>query len=193
MGAFHSPAAAGYKAPGARSIVARRTAMEKTHIRRASDGDLATISGLAGKIWRAHYPSILSAGQIEYMLSWMYDVRQLRRDLERGVVYELLSEGDRPLGFCGYEELRGELKLHKLYLLVEEHGRGLGSMLLRHVEEEARRRGLSKVVLGVNRFNEKAIRAYQRNGYRIREPLKTDIGGGFVMDDWIMEKDLPQP
>jgi ribosomal protein S18 acetylase RimI-like enzyme len=63
-------------------------------------------------------------------------------------------------------------------------------MMLRYVEEEARRRGLTKVVLGVNRFNEKAIRAYQRNGYTIREPLKTDIGGGFVMDDWIMEKAL---
>ena len=168
----------------------KRMAREDVSIRRAAEADLPTISGLAGRIWRVHYPSILSQEQIEYMLAWMYDVRQLRRDLERGVVFELLFEGDRPLGFCGYEELRGELKLHKLYLLVEEHGRGLGSMLLRHVEEEARRRGLPKVVLGVNRFNEKALGVYQRNGYRIREPLKTEIGGGFVMDDWIMEKTL---
>ncbi|MGZ6123369.1 MAG: N-acetyltransferase family protein [Myxococcales bacterium] len=168
-------------------------AMNDVTIRRASDAELPTIAALAGRIWRAHYPSILSPEQIEYMLRWMYDVRQLRRDVERGVVYELLFDGDRPLGFCGYEELRGELKLHKLYLEVEEHGRGLGTMLLRHVEQETIRRGLSKVVLGVNRFNEKAIRAYQRNGYRIREPLRTEIGGGFVMDDWIMEKPLPEP
>jgi GNAT superfamily N-acetyltransferase len=166
--------------------------MSELEIRRASDAEVPIISTLAGRIWRAHYPSILSAEQIEYMLRWMYDVRQLRRDLERGVVYELLFDGDRPLGFCGYEQLRDELKLHKLYLEVEEHGRGLGSMLLRHVEEEARRRGAAKVVLGVNRFNEKAIRAYQRNGYRIREPLKTEIGGGFVMDDWIMEKPVSE-
>jgi diamine N-acetyltransferase len=165
--------------------------MSELQIRPASDEDLATISALAGRIWRAHYPSILSAEQIEYMLGWMYDVRQLRRDVERGVAYELLFDGERALGFCGYEALRGELKLHKLYLEVSEHGRGLGSLLLRHVEEVARGRGLGKVVLGVNRFNEKAIRVYQRNGYRIREPLKTEIGGGFVMDDWIMEKPLP--
>ena len=162
----------------------------EARIRPASAADLAVISALAGRVWRAHYPAILSPEQIEYMLRWMYDIRQLRRDVERGVVYQLLLEGDRPLGFCGYEELHGELKLHKLYLDVAEHGRGLGSMLLRHVEEEARRRGLAKVALGVNRFNEKAIRAYQRNGYRIRGPLKTEIGGGFVMDDWIMEKPL---
>ena len=161
------------------------------HIRRAGEADLETISALAGRIWRAYYPAILSREQIEYMLRWMYDVAQLRRDLARGVVFEVLYEGERPLGFCGYEEMPGYLKLHKLYLEVGEHGRGLGSMLLRHVEDEARRRGLSRVVLGVNRFNEKAIRAYTRNGYAVREPLRTEIGDGFVMDDFIMEKSLP--
>jgi diamine N-acetyltransferase len=160
-------------------------------IRRASLEDLPAISELAGRIWRAHYPGILSGAQIEYMLHRMYDVDQLRRDLAAGVVYELVGEGERALGFCGYEQLSsGQLKLHKLYVEVSEHGRGIGSMVLRHVEEEARRRGLSRVVLGVNRFNEKAIRAYRRNGFAIREELKTDIGGGFVMDDFIMEKRL---
>jgi ribosomal protein S18 acetylase RimI-like enzyme len=106
------------------------------------------------------------------------------------VAYELLFDGERAVGFCGYEQIGGELKLHKLYLEVEEHGRGLGSLLLRHVEDEARRRGVSTVVLGVNRHNAKAIRAYERNGYAVRQELRTDIGGGFVMDDFIMEKRL---
>ena len=164
--------------------------MGDPHIRRAGEGDVETISALAGRIWRAYYTPILPPGQVEYMLAWMYDPGRLRTDLTRGVVYELLLDGDRPIGFCGYEEVAGELKLHKLYLDVAEHGRGLGSRMLRHVEDEARRRGLPKVVLGVNRFNEKAIRAYRRNGYTVRGPLKTDIGGGFVMDDFIMEKPL---
>ena len=157
-------------------------------IRPASDLELPIISHLAGRIWRAHYTSILSREQIEYMLAWMYDVAQLRRDVARGVTYELLFDEDRAIGFCGYEPVGGELKLHKLYLEVAEHGRGLGSLLLRHVEDEARRRGLAMVVLGVNRFNEKAIRTYKRNGYTVRKELKTEIGGGYVMDDYIMEK-----
>ena len=95
------------------------------HIRAAQDADLATISTLAGRIWRAHYQSILSAAQIEYMLRCMYDVEQLRRDAGRGVIYELLNQGERPIGFCGYEPAEGGfLKLHKLYLEVEEHGGG---------------------------------------------------------------------
>lgn len=161
-------------------------------IRAACAADLPLIAELAGRIWRAHYSSILSREQIEYMLSWMYDPAQLRRDVERGVVYELLFVEGRAVGFCGYEPLAqdGYLKLHKLYLEVSQHGRGLGSLLLRHVEDEARRRELPKVVLGVNRFNAKAIRAYERNGYLVREELKTEIGRGFVMDDYIMEKRL---
>ncbi|HEY6912082.1 MAG TPA: GNAT family N-acetyltransferase [Myxococcales bacterium] len=165
--------------------------MSAPEIRRASDAELPIVSHLAGRIWRAHYTSILSREQIEYMLAWMYDVEQLRRDVARGVVYELLFEGERPIGFCGYEPVGSELKLHKLYLEVTEHGRGLGTLMLRHVEDEARRRGLPMVVLGVNRFNEKAIRTYERNGYTVRKELKTDIGGGYVMDDYIMEKRMP--
>ncbi|HUJ28870.1 MAG TPA: GNAT family N-acetyltransferase [Myxococcales bacterium] len=159
-------------------------------IRPATADELPLVSELAGRIWRAHYPAIIGSAQVEYMLAWMYDVAQLRRDVERGVVYELLLEGGRAVGFCGYEPIGRELKLHKLYLEVSEHGRGLGSQMLKHVEDQARRRGLPTVVLGVNRGNAKAIRAYERNGYRVRQELKTDIGGGFVMDDFIMEKQV---
>jgi GNAT superfamily N-acetyltransferase len=157
-------------------------------VRAARDDELPLICELAGRIWRAHYPSILTMGQIEYMLGRMYDPGQLRRDVERGVRYELLFDGGRPVGFCGYEEQGHELKLNKLYLEVSEHGRGLGSLLLKHVEDEARRRQMKAVVLGVNRFNEKALRAYRRNGYSTRMELKTDIGNGYVMDDFILEK-----
>ena len=157
----------------------------------ATDADLATVAELAGRIWRAHFPSILSTGQIEYMLAWMYDAAQLREEVARGVVYELLLDEDRPFGYCAYEELPGgELRLHKLYLEVADHGRGLGSFALRRVEDEARRRGLARVVLGVNKSNEKALHAYRRNGYAVREAVKKDIGGGFFMDDFIMEKVL---
>ena len=159
-------------------------------IRPATDDELPLISQLAGRIWRAHYPTFIAADQIEYMLAWMYDVAQLRRDVERGVRYELLFSGDRAIGFCGYEELDAELKLNKLYLDVAEHGRGLGSLLLRHVEDEARSRGLKGGGAGRQRFNEKALRAYRRNGYSVRMELKTDIGKGFVMDDFIFEKRL---
>jgi ribosomal protein S18 acetylase RimI-like enzyme len=63
-------------------------------------------------------------------------------------------------------------------------------MMLKHVEDEARRRGLKTVVLGVNKGNAKAIKAYQRAGFTVRKSIKADIGGGFFMDDFIFEKKL---
>ena len=57
-----------------------------TEISPATVADLAEISGLAAIIWRAHYPGIITAEQIDYMLARMLDVNTLRHELERGVM-----------------------------------------------------------------------------------------------------------
>ena len=82
------------------------------------------------------------------------------------------------------------MKLHKLYLLPELHGRGLGSRLLQHCEREVRAGGARRLILSVNKRNAQAIAAYKRNGFVIAESVVTDIGGGFVMDDYIMAKSI---
>ena len=42
----------------------------------------------------------------------------------------------------------------------------------------------------MNKRNARAIKAYQRNGYEIGASVVKDIGGGFVMNDYIMAKNL---
>jgi ribosomal protein S18 acetylase RimI-like enzyme len=42
----------------------------------------------------------------------------------------------------------------------------------------------------VNKRNERAINSYRKYGFAVRETVVDDIGGGFVMDDFIMEKKL---
>ena len=82
------------------------------------------------------------------------------------------------------------MKLHKLYLHPNWQRRGLGSHLLKHVEQIARASGFSTLLLSVNKANSQAIAAYQKNGFTIREAVTNDIGNGFVMDDYIMAKQL---
>ena len=163
-------------------------------IQPAGPEHLPAIAALADVVWRAHYPGIIPVAQIDYMLPRMYGLEVMRRELADGVNYDRLLVNGDILGFASYGPVASaEMKLHKLYLHPEWHGRGLGSRLLAHVERQASGRGFHTLILAVNKANQKAIAAYRRNGFAVRETIVSDIGGGFVMDDFIMAKPLPAP
>ncbi len=162
-----------------------------TKIVHASEEHLPAISELACIIWHACYPGIITHAQIEYMLARMYTLEVLHDEIRsQGIRYHRLLMDERLVGFAssGPTAEPGVVKLHKLYLLPELHGRGLGSRLLQQVEREVRAGGGRRLILSVNKRNAKAIAAYRRNGFVIADSVVTDIGGGFVMDDYIMAK-----
>jgi len=164
-----------------------------TQILRATEADTPAIAKLAGIIWRAHYPGIITSGQIDYMLAKMYSLETLREEIRaQGIRYERLLADGGLAGFASYgpTEQAEVFKLHKLYLHPDWHGRGLGSLLLQHCEREIRKLGATRLMLTVNKRNSKAIAAYQRNGFAVTESVVVDIGGGFVMDDHVMAKEL---
>jgi ribosomal protein S18 acetylase RimI-like enzyme len=165
----------------------------RTKIIRATGEHLPAIAELAGIIWRACYPDIISHAQIEYMLARMYALDTLRAEIRsQGICYDLLLVNDKPAGFAshGPTSETDVLKLHKLYVLPELQGRGFGSLLLRHVEHQVRAAGTHRLVLSVNKRNAQAIAAYKRNGFAVIDSVVTDIGGGFVMDDYVMAKEF---
>ncbi|HEY3861014.1 MAG TPA: GNAT family N-acetyltransferase [Verrucomicrobiae bacterium] len=159
----------------------------------AAETDLPAIARLAGEIWHAHYPGIISREQIEYMLGKMYALETLRQEMTlQAIRFEKLMVDGELAGFASYGpvEPARTFKLHKLYVKPRCHGRGLGSMLLAHCEREAARLGATRLMLAVNKRNTKAIAAYQRNGYATVDSIIAGIGSGFVMDDYIMAKEL---
>jgi len=169
------------------------TQPDRQEIIRATEADLPAIAQLAGVIWRACYPEIITHAQIDYMLARMYALDVLRDEIRsQGIRYDRLLVNDKLVGFASYGLAAepGVVKLHKLYLLPELHGRGLGSRLLQHVEREVRAGGACRLILSVNKRNAKAIATYRQNGFVIAESVVTDIGNGFVMDDYIMAKNL---
>ena len=162
-------------------------------IRSAGKDQLSTVAALAERIWPDAYRSILSDGQIRYMLKMMYDAPVLAKEYAEGIRFDLIFDGGKPIGFASYGPYRNdppEAKLHKLYLDFAYHGRGIGALTLNHVTEEARRKGYRFLRLNVNKNNAAAIRAYERNGFRKLEAVEVDIGHGFVMDDFVMRKEL---
>jgi diamine N-acetyltransferase len=162
----------------------------------ATEEHLPALAELAGVIWREHYPGIIAREQIDYMLGKMYSLETLRTELrEKQIHFVRLLVGERFVGFASFgpQPEPGVMKLHKCYLLPEMHGRGYGSLLLQHCEREIRQRGAKRLLLAVNKHNTKAIAAYLRNGFAVAESVVTDFGSGFVMDDYIMAKELKTP
>ena len=169
------------------------TLPDRMKIIRATEADLPAISKLAEIIWRACYPGIITTDQIDYMLARMYAPSVLRDEIRsQGIHYDCLFVDGKMAGFTSYGPASepGVTKLHKLYLLPELHDHGLGSRLLQHCEREVRKLGAHRLTLAVNKRNVRAIKAYQRNGFEIAGSVVTDIGGGFVMDDYVMAKNL---
>ena len=148
--------------------------------------DISMVQRIAELAWRAHYPGIISYEQIDFMLGWMYSHDQLLSDLERGVQFAGTYKGEELVGFAGWELIDPQTAyLHKLYLLPNEIGAGVGSQLLSWVKREAEQAGATQLKLAVNKANVKAIKAYERNGFSLVESVCNDIGKGFVMDDYI--------
>lgn len=114
---------------------------------------------------------------------------ELARDAEG---FARTAAAPRIVGYTGgyVEKATNRFFISKIYLLKEHRGQGFASAAIRFYEMLARERGLDALYLTVNKHNELAIRAYKGNGFEVIDSVETDIGEGFVMDDYIMEKKL---
>jgi ribosomal protein S18 acetylase RimI-like enzyme len=94
--------------------------------------------------------------------------------------------GGAPVGYCAVKpEGGGSLFLSKLYVLKEYRGRGISGKLLRRALQDAG--GVTRVHLTVNRHNEGTIAIYKHMGFAVYGEKSADIGGGYEMDDFLME------
>lgn len=158
-------------------------------IHEASQLEIEIIQSLIQRIWKPTYHKILSEDQMDYMLERMYDPLTLRNQMDEGHKFLLLNEDSSPVGFAGFQfdyPEPGICKLHKLYLLPETQGKGLGKMLIHEVIEQAKQAGQQSLWLNVNRHN-KAFDFYKRYGFEIRGEEDIDIGNGYFMNDYILE------
>ncbi len=162
---------------------------EMPHIfRRAGIEDIAEIRALARRIWYEAYPEILSKEQIEYMLEMMYSERVITEELLGGVAWDLIVADGRPCGYLSYAfAADNSVKLSKIYIEKDFRRKSIAADSLNRVVQYAARNGKDYIFLTVKKNNKMAIRAYEKNGFTITASVVTDIGNGFVMDDYIMK------
>ncbi len=154
----------------------------------SADADI--VAAIAREVWNEHYSAILTREQIEYMLEKFQSAGAILRQIEEQRYGYFLLASPRPFGYFAIKEESGSLFLSKFYILKEFRGKGCASAGFDFMEEFAAGRGLSKIWLTVNRENAESISVYRHKGYEIVREQVADIGNGFVMDDYIMEKHI---
>lgn len=155
-----------------------------------NDQNFSSIRAIAKEVWPIAYGAILSQAQLDYMIEMMYSVSSLQKQaLEKSNQFILAVENDIPIGFASYElncDKTVKTKIHKIYLLPNQQGRGIGSLLIQYILNVALQNNQLALVLNVNKYNP-ARYFYEKIGFKIIDEEVIAIGNGYVMDDYIME------
>ena len=158
-------------------------------IRKAKEQDIEIIRTIAAATWPSTYLDIIGQNQIDYMLDKMYNRGELLKQLMEGHIFLIAEDNENQFGFAGYSVVDHDeriYKLHKLYVLPSAHGKGVGKILTNEVFHQVKEAGATALQLNVNKHN-KAKDFYLKGGFTIKESVKLDIGGGYFMDDYVME------
>lgn len=157
----------------------------------ASPSDFGTIRDLAYEIWPDTYGNILSKEQLDYMLGAFYSAETLLKNYtEKNHQFLLATENGVALGFISFEHnYQGEpvTRIHKIYVLPQTQGKGIGKLLLEKVEALAAENHSESLSLNVNRHNN-AQGFYKKLGFEITLEEDIAIGHGYLMEDYRMEK-----
>lgn len=159
-------------------------------IHKASIADIPLIRKLTFAVWPQTYAAILSQEQIDYMLDLMYSETSLQNQMSEGSQFIIIYDDNEPVGFASYQETAPQIfKLHKIYVLASQQGKGTGKFLLNSIVEEIKNTKAKALQLQVNRFN-KAKSFYEKLGFVVIDEKDFDIGNGYFMNDFVMEKKL---
>lgn len=155
-------------------------------------GQTELIAEIAEPIWHETYEPIIGNDAVCYMVEKFQSVSAINRQLaEEGYEYYLMYSGDSAVGFIGaVPNMNGKLFLSKLYVSRDYRGMGVPRAAFEFLAQLGRGYGLDKIYLTVNKKNAHAIEVYEHFGFYRIDSVVTDIGCGYVMDDYILQKDI---
>ena len=162
-------------------------------ISEAGLNDVKVIQEITNITWPITYGEILSKTQLDYMLRLFYSDEALAKQIEnKEQLFYLISDSKSTIGFIGIEHNYKDeavTKIHKIYLLPETQGKGYGKKVFEFIEKLASENNSKELLLNVNRFNT-ALNFYKKLGFEIKEEVNIEIGNGYLMEDYVMEKKI---
>lgn len=155
--------------------------------------DIKIIQEITNITWPITYGKILSKEQLDYMLDLIYSDEALTNQYnKKEQLFYLIADAESTLGFIGIEHhYKGEdiTRIHKIYLLPETQGKGIGKKVLDEIAKMALENNSTALSLNVNRYNT-ALTFYKKIGFEVIEEVDIEIGNGYLMEDYVMEKKL---
>ena len=153
-----------------------------------TDEDIEKLAGLASEIWHEYWPVILSLEQIDYMIEKFQSFNAIKSQItEERYIYNILEDNGNFIGYFGVCPKDNYLFLSKLYIRKDFRELGCGKQAFNKIKQLAMQFNKQSIQLTVNKNNTNTIKAYEKWGFKTIDSVVTDIGGGFVMDDYIME------
>jgi len=156
----------------------------------STNNDIQRVADLAREIWTQHFTAIIGASQVNYMLTNFQSPTAIKSQIRDGAEYYLAQVESEWVGYIGLipDFEQNKMMLSKFYVKNTSQGKGVGHSLLAFIENKCRLEKFSSIWLTVNKFNVDTITWYKHRGFSIIEKTKKDIGAGFFMDDYLMEK-----
>lgn len=156
-----------------------------------TDEQLQNLAFMADTVWHEWFSAILSNEQIDYMLRKFQSFSAIKKQIENeGYEYYFLNVNGTNVGYIGIhiENENNKLFLSKIYILKAFRGKKYASEAFDFLEGVCQGMKIQSIYLTVNKHNTNSIQVYTKRGFENIKSQVTDIGGGFVMDDYVMEK-----
>ena len=155
-----------------------------------TESQIVVVETLAKEIWTEHYTPIIGKDQVKYMLEKLQSREAIAEQITSGYQYFIIRKNTKSIGYLAVISRVNDLFLSKIYIKSIERGKGFARKAIQFVEDLAKEKGLNKITLTVNKNNINSIKAYEKIGFKNLGSIVKDIGGGFLMDDYEMAKDL---
>ena len=151
---------------------------------KVEENEINELTELASEIWHEYWPCILTAEQIDYMIEKFQSKKAIKEQIKNeNYTYYFIKVDNEIAGYVGVSDKKDYLFLSKLYIRKEFRHQGLGLLAF----NEIKNLWYKKIRLTVNKYNKNTINAYLKYGFKTIDSVVSDIGCGFVMDDYIME------
>ena len=149
---------------------------------------IAELANFAEGIFREYFSTLHSADKVDYLVNYLLSTEALTSAIaDEGYEYYFVDEDDQHVGFIGVKPDDGYLYLSKLYLTKDARGKGYGRKEFEFVKQRARELALDRIRLTCARDNIASLDRYDHMGFKKIARVNTNVGGGFEMNDYVME------